>query len=158
MKKRTLVLSLLLTLALVFGSFSSVFAAEKTGPATEGTKVAIEKSGIQTTKKFTNEVGAESYSIKFVKEVLKGKYKVIGTSGVKKAVKKGNAGNIEETISTNIITIKSIDKGDLKNNSLNENSMNNDDKTEKRQLSYGERRKLFRKRFLEMRRKEDNTS
>ena len=73
-------------------------------------------------------------------------------------MKKGNAGNIEETISTNIITIKSIDKGDLKNNSLNENSMNNDDKTEKRQLSYGERRKLFRKRFLEMRRKEDNTS
>ena len=91
MKKRTLVLSLLLTLALVFGSFSSVFAAEKTGPATEGTKVAIEKSGIQTTKKFTNEVGAESYSINFVKEVLKGKYKVIGTSGVKKAVKKGDA-------------------------------------------------------------------
>ena len=76
----------------------------------------------------------------------------------KKTVKKGNAGNIEETISTNIITIKSIDKGDLKNNSLNENSMNNDDKTDKRQLSYGERRKLFRKRFLEMRRKEDNTS
>ena len=92
MKKRTLVLSILLTLALVFGSFSSVFAAtEKTGPATEATKTAIEKSGIQTVKKFNNEFGAESYSINFVKEVLKGKYKVIGTSGVKKAVKKGDA-------------------------------------------------------------------
>ena len=77
----------------------------------------------------------------------------------KTTIKKGNAGNIEETISTNIITIKSIDKEDLnKNNDLNENSINNDDKKEKRQLSYGERRKLFRKRFLEMKRNEDNSS
>ena len=79
MKKRTLVLSLLLTLALVFGSFSSVFAAtEKTGPATEATKAEIVKDGkgggIETTQKFKDEVGAEKYAINFVKEVLKGKY------------------------------------------------------------------------------------
>ena len=96
MKKRTLVLSILLTLALVFGSFSSVFAAtEKTGPATEATKAEIVKDGkgggIETTQKFKDEVGAEKYAINFVKEVLKGKYKLISTSGVKKAVKKGDA-------------------------------------------------------------------
>jgi len=91
MKKKTLIVSLLLTLALVFGSFTSVFAAEKTGAPTDVTRAKIVESGIQTVKKFNNEFGADLFSIHFATEVLTGKYKLIDTAGVKKSVAKKDA-------------------------------------------------------------------
>ena len=76
MKKRTLIMSVVLTLALVFGSFTSVFAVEKTGPATDATREAVKSSGIQTVTKFKEEVGAEAFAINFANEVKTGKYKL----------------------------------------------------------------------------------
>ena len=91
MKKRTLIMSVVLTLALVFGSFTSVFAVEKTGPATDATREAVKSSGIQTVTKFKEEVGAEAFAINFANEVKTGKYKLIDTAGVKAAVDANNA-------------------------------------------------------------------
>ena len=93
MKKKTLIVSLLLTLALVFGSFTSVFAG--VGPATDETKKQIEATKIRTITKIQGmggtEVSAETFSINFLREVVKGKYKVINTSGVRKSVAKKDA-------------------------------------------------------------------
>ena len=84
MKKRTFILSLVLSLALVFSAFTSVFAA---APATEATKAAIEKSGIQCTQKIKNEVDAEKIAKMLNDEVTDGGYKLIDTADLSAAVK-----------------------------------------------------------------------
>ena len=63
MKKRSLVMSLVLALAMVAGTFSTVFAG--VGPATDVTKKAIVDSGIQIVQKIKDEVTAEKIAIKF---------------------------------------------------------------------------------------------
>ena len=88
MKKKTLTLSLLLALALVFGSFTSVFAG--TGLPTEESKKAMEATGFQCVQKIHNEMNAEMIANTFAEEVVKGGYKTIDTAGVKRLLGKKN--------------------------------------------------------------------
>ena len=66
MKKKTLIVSLMLTLALVFGTFQAAFAA---APPTDATRKAIQEAGVQCTQKIKNEVDAERIA-KNLREVL----------------------------------------------------------------------------------------
>lgn len=84
MKKRSGILALVLALSLILGSFTAVFAA--TGPATDATKKAIEESGIQCIQKIKNEVDAEKIAKMLSDEVIDGKYKLIDTATLAKAV------------------------------------------------------------------------
>ena len=58
MKKKTLIMSLVLALALIVGTFSTVFAA-------------YPENGIETVQKITNEVTAEKFCYNFADEVAK---------------------------------------------------------------------------------------
>ena len=86
MKKRTLMLSLVIALAMVMGSFTTVFAG--TGLPTENTKEAVK--GVQSVGTFSNEIGAEKFAMNLYKETKEGKYKLLSTGGVKKVVGKKN--------------------------------------------------------------------
>ena len=70
MKKRVTILGIVLALALVFGSFSSVFAA-------------FPDNGIETSQKIKSEVDAERIALNFLNEVKTGKYKTINTADLK---------------------------------------------------------------------------
>lgn len=63
MKRRNALMALVLGLALIFGTCTSVFAA--TGPATDVTKKAIADAGVQCVQKINNEVDAEKIAINF---------------------------------------------------------------------------------------------
>ncbi|MBR3125571.1 MAG: rhodanese-like domain-containing protein [Mogibacterium sp.] len=87
MKKRTLVLSLVLSLALIFTSFATVFAG--TGPATDKTKEEIKKSGIQCLQKIQQgkgEATAESIAIRLHDTTVEGGYNLIDTATLAKMV------------------------------------------------------------------------
>ena len=87
MKKRTVIMSLVLSLAMILGTFSTVFAA--TGPATEATKQAIDASGIRCTIKITDELSGENMAIKFAEDVAIGKYGLANTDEVKALKEQG---------------------------------------------------------------------
>lgn len=70
MKKKTLIMSLVLALALIAGTFSTVFAA-------------FPENGIETVQKITNEVTAEKFCYNFADEVATGGYGLVDTAGVK---------------------------------------------------------------------------
>lgn len=90
MKKRSLVMSLVLALAMVAGTFSTVFAG--VGPATDVTKKAIVDSGIQIEQKIekadkgVGEVTAEWYANRLVETTADGGYKLIGTAALTEMV------------------------------------------------------------------------
>lgn len=84
MRRKSTLWALVLTLALVIGSFQSVFAG--TGPATQATKDAIEKAGVQCIQKIKNEVDAEKVAMQLCKEVKSGKYELMDTAAVKKEI------------------------------------------------------------------------
>ena len=89
MKRKSVFLTLVLALAMVVTSISSVFAVEPaTGPATDVTKKAIKDANVHISQRIADkekgldELTAEWYAIHFQEEVAKGKYKVIGTKGL----------------------------------------------------------------------------
>lgn len=84
MKKRSCLLALVLTLSLILGSFTAVFAA--TGPATDATKKAIADSGIQCVQKISNEVDAEKIAIRLHDTTVEGGYNLIDTATLTKMV------------------------------------------------------------------------
>jgi rhodanese-related sulfurtransferase len=92
MKKKVL-LSLVLALALIAGTFTTVFAAG-VGPATDATKADIVASGIQISQKIEKsdkgpgEVTAEWYAIRLHDTTLDGGYKLIDTTTLKEMNKK----------------------------------------------------------------------
>ena len=88
MKKRAIMLSLVLALALVLGSFTSVFAA---GAPTKATRKAIKDAGVQSVTTIKNEVDAELFAKDLCDQVKKGKYKLVDTATVKKWVDKKSA-------------------------------------------------------------------
>ena len=88
MKRKTTILALVLAFVLSFGSFS-VFAA--VGPATDDTRAAIEKAGVQSVKTIKNEVDAEAFATDLYNQVNKGKYKLVSTAKLKKWVDKKSA-------------------------------------------------------------------
>ena len=86
MKKKTVIMSLMLALALIAGTFSAAFAVDEiTGPATDVTKAAIAGSGIQiqqkieTADKGPGEVTAEWYAIRLADTVAEGGYGLVDT-------------------------------------------------------------------------------
>ncbi len=79
MKKRTAFLTLLLALAMVLSSISSVFAAGPVGPATDVTKQAIVDAGVQSAPTIKDEVQAESFALDLYNQATTGKYKLIST-------------------------------------------------------------------------------
>jgi rhodanese-related sulfurtransferase len=80
MKKRTFILSLVLSLALVFSAFTSLFAA---GPATEATKKAIVDAKVQSVPTLKNEVDAEAFAKALYDQATEGKYQLIDTATLK---------------------------------------------------------------------------
>ena len=88
MKKKATILSFVLALALVFGSFTSVFAA---GAPTDVTRQAIKDAGVQSVTTMKNEVDAEQFAMDLVDQVKAGKYKLVKTKTLKKWVKKKSA-------------------------------------------------------------------
>ena len=88
MKKRTTILSFVLALALVLGSFTSVFAA---GAPTKVTRKAIKDAGVQSVTTIKNEVDAELFAKALSDQVKKGKYKLVDTATLKKWVDKKSA-------------------------------------------------------------------
>ena len=83
MKKRSVIISVVLSLALMMGTFTTVFAA----PPTDATRAAIDKSGIRTVLKVTDELTAENFSIKFAEDVAIGGYGLANTDDVKAMMK-----------------------------------------------------------------------
>ena len=73
MKKRTLIMSLVLSLALIAGSMMTAFAA-------------YPENGIETVQKITNEVTAEKFCYNFVDEVATGGYGLVDTEQLKAIV------------------------------------------------------------------------
>ena len=80
MKKKSLIISLVLALALIMGTFSTSFAA---APPTDATREAIVKAGVQCIQKITDEVSAEKIAIKFAEDVAIGGYGLASTAEVK---------------------------------------------------------------------------
>jgi|GEM_PF-202287 len=95
MKKRSLIISLVLALALIVGTCTTAFAG--VGPATEETRKAIIDSGVQVSQKLDKENDgfglkkgefvAESISLTLVKEIVTGKYKTVSTDELQKMMK-----------------------------------------------------------------------
>ena len=88
MKKRATILSFVLALVLVLGSFTSVFA---TGAPTKVTRKAIKDAGVQSVKTMKNEVDAELFAKALCDQTKKGKYKLVDTATLKKWVDKKSA-------------------------------------------------------------------
>ena len=88
MKKRATILSFVLALVLVFGSFTSVFAA---GAPTKVTRKAIKDAGVQSVTTIKNEVDAELFAKALSDQVKAGKYKLVDTATLKKWVDKKSA-------------------------------------------------------------------
>lgn len=86
MKRRTALLSLVLTLALVFGAFQSVFAAS--GAPTDATRQAIVDAKVQCIQVMKNEVDAEAIAKGLCDQVEAGGYKLIDTATLKKQIDK----------------------------------------------------------------------
>lgn len=80
MKKKSVIISFVLSLALIMGTFSTAFAA---APPTDATREAIVKAGIQCVQKITDEVSAEKIAIKFAEDVAIGGYGLASTDEVK---------------------------------------------------------------------------
>lgn len=80
MKKRSVIISVVLSLALMMGTFTTVFAA---APPTDATRDAIDASGIRTVMKVNDELTAENFSIKFAEDVAIGGYGLANTDDVK---------------------------------------------------------------------------
>jgi rhodanese-related sulfurtransferase len=79
--KKKITFTLLMSFALILGSFASAFAA---APPTDVTRKAIEDAGVQTVQKVHNEVEAEAYATKLYNDVTAGKYKLISTADLQK--------------------------------------------------------------------------
>lgn len=75
MKKRTFVISLVLSLAMVMGSFSFAFAD-------------IPKDGIESIKTLSNEVDCENFAFDLYDQATSGKYKIVKTATLKKWIDK----------------------------------------------------------------------
>jgi rhodanese-related sulfurtransferase len=86
--KKKVFLSLVLALALVAGTITTVFAG--VGPATDVTKKAIADSGVQCIQKIQQgkgEATAESIAIRLHDTTVEGGYKLIDTESLAKIVK-----------------------------------------------------------------------
>lgn len=83
MKKRTVIMSLMLALALIAGSFSAAFATDEvTGQPTDVTRAAIKEQGVKVEWKIeagNHEVTAEQIAIRFADTVKEGGYELINT-------------------------------------------------------------------------------
>lgn len=88
MRRKAALLALVLTLAMVIGSFQSVFAA---GTPTKVTKKAIKDAEYKSVPTITDEVTAEVFAIDLVVEVAAGKYKLVDTAVLKGWVDKKSA-------------------------------------------------------------------
>ena len=94
MKKKTMLLTLVLALAMVLTSISSVFAA---APPTDKTKAAITPD-IQSMTDLKDEVSAETFASALATQVVEGKYKLIGTEALKAKLDKGDKMVIVDTM------------------------------------------------------------
>lgn len=83
MKRRVTILGLVLALSLVFGSFTSVYAA---GAPTDATRTAIVDAGVQCVQKISDEVSAEKIAVNFANEVKEGGYNLIDTAALKEEI------------------------------------------------------------------------
>lgn len=79
MKRKSIFLTLVLALAMVVTSISSVFAA---APPTEETKAAISPE-IQSMTSLKDEVSAEAFAVALANQVAAGKYKLMDTATLK---------------------------------------------------------------------------
>lgn len=80
MKKKSVIISFVLSLAMILGTFSTAFAA---APPTDATRKAIADSGIQCVQKIKDELSAEKIAIKFAEDVAIGGYGLASTDEVK---------------------------------------------------------------------------
>ena len=71
MKKKTLLISLVLSLAMIMTSFSFAFAE-------------VPKDGIESLPTLTNEVDCENFALDLYHQATKGKYKLVSTDDLKK--------------------------------------------------------------------------
>lgn len=83
MKKKSVIISFVLSLALIMSAFSTVFAA---APPTDKTREEIVKAGVQCVQKIKNEVDAETIAKMLNDEVTEGKYKLMDTATLKKKI------------------------------------------------------------------------
>ncbi|MBQ3370994.1 MAG: rhodanese-like domain-containing protein [Mogibacterium sp.] len=86
MKKRTILLTLVLSLAMVLTSISSVFAA---APPTDVTRKAIEEAEVQSAPTIKNEVDAETFAKALYDQTKLGKYELMDTATLKKNLDSG---------------------------------------------------------------------
>ena len=81
MKKRNLVITLMLTLALCAGSVSAVFAVNQTYPGTDGKTAKLES--LERLSGNSQEVSVEKFATAFARETAAGGYKLITTDELK---------------------------------------------------------------------------
>lgn len=79
MKRKSIFLTLVLALAMVVTSISSVFAA---APPTDETRAAIDES-LQSMTSLKDEVTAETFAVALANQVVEGKYKLMDTATLK---------------------------------------------------------------------------
>ena len=83
MKRKSVVVSMILALSLVFGAFQITFAA---APPNQKTIDAIANSKIKSQPSITDEVSAETFAMNLYREAKDGGYGLVDTAGVAKVI------------------------------------------------------------------------